>query len=96
MFTEDLSAMFDDVYGFAVSAVYKGVTIKLIYDDAYFLVPGEDVGIDSTKPAAICQATDVSGVKQGDSITVDGINYTVNSPKPDGPGQTIVLALEKA
>ena len=88
--------MFDEVHGFATSAVYKGVSISVIYDDAYFLVPGEDVDVDSTKPAAICKAADVAGVKQGDSITVDGIPYTINSPKPDGTGQTIVLALEIA
>ena len=96
MFAEDLTVMFDEVDGFATPAVYKGVQISVIYDDAYFLVQGEDVGVDSTKPAAICRASDVTGVKQGDSITVNSIAYTINSPKPDGTGQTIVLALEVA
>lgn len=95
MFTEDLTAMFDDAQGFAVLAEYKGVTIKVIYDDEYFLVPGEEVGVDSTKPAAICRSVDVSGIKQGDSITIGGAAYKVMTPKLDGTGQTIVLALEK-
>ena len=62
MFAEDLTVMFDEVDGFATPAVYKGVQISVIYDDAYFLVQGEDVGVDSTKPAAICRASDVTGV----------------------------------
>ena len=95
MFTENIDALFDTVQGFAVSATYKGAAINVIYDEAYFLADGEDVGIDSTKPAAICKAADVAGVKQGDSIAISGTGYRIQSPKPDGTGKTVVLQLER-
>lgn len=93
MFTEDLTSMFDETYGFAVPAVFKTKAISVIYDEDYYAASGQDVDIESTKPAAICRSADVPGVKIGDSITVDGDVFTVINVKPDGTGVT-VLALE--
>lgn len=93
MFTEDLTSMFDETYGFAVPAVFKTKAISVIYDEEYYAANGQEVDIESTKPAAICKSVDVSGVKIGDGITVDSNAFTVVNVKPDGTGIT-VLALE--
>jgi hypothetical protein len=93
-FTEDLNAIFDAVYGFAVAAEYNGAEIMVIFEAEYYAVPGQEVDIESTKPAAFVRSVEVSGVKIGDAITVDGTEYVVINVKPDGTGIT-TLALEE-
>lgn len=95
MFAEDLTSMFDETYGFAVPAAFKSKAISVIFDQDYYAAGGQEVDIESTKPAAVCKSADVTGVKIGDSITVDGDAYTVINVKPDGTGIT-VLALQEA
>lgn len=95
MFVEDLNALFDQTYGFAVVAEYGGAEIMAIYEAEYYAAPGQEVDIEATKPAAFVKTADVPGVKIGDSITVDGSEYVVINVKPDGTGIT-VLALEDA
>jgi hypothetical protein len=94
-FTEDLNAMFDAVYGFAVTAEYDGTEIMAIFEAEYYAAPGQEVDIESTKPAAFVRSVDVPGVKIGDAITVDGTEYVVINVKPDGTGVT-TIALEEA
>jgi hypothetical protein len=93
-FAEDLTPMFDTTYGFAVSAVWKTIAISVIFEAEYYAAQGEDVDIESAKPAAICQSSTVVGVRHGDAITISGIAYTVSNVRPDGSGVTI-LALQE-
>ncbi len=93
-FTEDLTAMFDVTYGFAVNATYKTRTIPVIFDEQYYAEQGIDVDIASSRPAATCKTSDVSTAAEGDSIVIDGTTYTVTTVMPDGTGIT-VLSLVK-
>lgn len=99
MFTEDLTPMFDPVYGFAVTATWNGTEIPVLFDREYFVDQPKFMGIEdrmlytdivSSKPAATCRTSDVSAVKQGDTITIDGTTYTVVVPMPDGTGITVL------
>ena len=95
MFQEDLTAMFDETHGFAVSATIGTATLSVIFDDAFYAAPGEEVDIESSKPMATCKSVDVAAVKQLDEITINGTDYVVVGKQPDGTGIT-VLTLEEA
>lgn len=74
-----------------VSATYTPVngaqkTITVDFNEEYL---GLELGmgeVASTDPAALCKAADVVGARQGDAITINGIDYLVVIPKPDGTG----------
>lgn len=90
MFTEDLTPMFDTANGFAVSATFKSKSIPVIFDRQYFVEQSEFADIASSKPAATCKSSDVSGAKQGDTIVIGGVTYTVSVVMPDGTGVTVL------
>lgn len=91
MFNEDLDVFFDDD-GFAVQAEYNGTTIKVIEDKA----TGEALGMATEDNMIRCKTSDISGIKQGDAIQVNGKQFTVaQAPNHDGQGVT-TLELRKA
>lgn len=100
-FTEDFDAFFGSsevTSGFAVAATYTPdggdpSTIYGIFDDEYFDEVG-GVGIEGSAPAFHCEAADVSGVAQGDALTVNSVSYIIRNVRPDGTGY-VVLILEE-
>ncbi|WP_294344695.1 hypothetical protein [Prosthecochloris sp.] len=97
-FAEDISLFFDKTDGFAVSATFKAAAIDVIFDNEYYAVPGEEVDVESSQPAAHCKSSDVASAVIGDALTInDGDHagdYTIINVRPDGTGVTI-LALEE-
>lgn len=93
-FTEDLSVFFDVTQGFAVTATWKGTTsVNGVFDKAfYFDTPGT-AGIESAKPMFLCELAKMSTVKQGDTLAVNSVTYTVAEVHPDGTG-LVALILE--
>lgn len=89
-FAEDLSMYFDTEHGPAVTAIYKGEPIPVIFNRPFFLEDGEVSSIASSKPEATCRTEDVQDARQGDRITIDGVTYKVVLPMPDGTGITVL------
>jgi hypothetical protein len=71
---------------------WKGLPISAKFDLTY-LEPLSMV--EGNKPALTVIATEFSGVKRGDSVTVRGVNYKITTVQPDGYGM-LVLPLEKS
>ena len=81
---------------FGVAATYNGATaITVIFDDEYLEdSPGQGPGADSSHPAALARASDVSNAVHGTPLVIGGTTYHVISIQPDGTGWTRLI-LEK-
>jgi len=75
---------------FADEATIGGETVNGIFDNEHT----EVLDVSGTHPAFTCKTSDVSGVSQGDTVTINGTGYRVVSIKPDGTGMT-TLVLEE-
>jgi hypothetical protein len=92
-FTEDLAAMFDVDYGFAVLATSGAASFPVLFDNAY---QGSLNGlVQDTNPIARARASDVAALVQGSPLTVAAVTYRIVSLQPDGTGVT-VLELRRA
>lgn len=100
-FNADLKAILN-TNEFAVPALYESivngnpvssVTINGIFENDYFdIVDGESV-VESSQPGFTCRTIDVAGVKHGDRLTINSVQYTIVGNKPSSFGVT-VLPLE--
>jgi len=96
----ELAIFFDaDDFGVAASYTPQGgaaVTINGIFDNEFFEVAaGGEVAVAMEQPRFACRTSDVSSAAEGDSITINTINYTIRVVQSDGTGVT-VLVLEEA
>lgn len=86
---------YDDFFNlseFATPAIFGGVNLKVIFDNAY----AEGLGMAGTNPFITGRASDLGAAVIGDSISVNSINYKVaNPPAPDGTG-LVIIQLEKS
>ena len=91
----EIEEMFDVDDGLADDAVYDDLTrkrtIKVILTSAFY----EAAGVESSSPAAVCIASDVSGARHGHKLTVSGITYTVVGVQLDDRSLTATLILER-
>lgn len=80
---------------FGVTATWNTNSVKGIFDNVY---AAEDVGgnvaFAVTQPRFLCKTADISAMAEGDTITIESVNYYVRIIMPDGTGMTD-LALEK-
>jgi len=95
-FNENLSSFLDPVSGFAQSVSVGGVSVTGIFDNGFAGSAGSQFGVESTSPSLTCKVADLTGgYAEGAAVVVDGVNYTVRDPQPDGLGM-ITLTLRKA
>lgn len=81
---------------FGVTVTYSGGSFVGIFDNAYTDVDaGGGVAISMVDPRLSCRTADVTGVSEGDTITIGGNSYIVRVKMPDGTGMT-ELMLEAA
>jgi hypothetical protein len=97
-FKEDLASDMTDVFfstnDFAIVATYNPVSgaaysVNGIFDAAYKSVdPNSGATVSTTQPVFKMAAADIrSGDPvQGDTITIDGTEYRIRDPQPDGKG----------
>lgn len=91
-FAEDFTPFFQTL-DFATAAIYtpdggSPTTVNGIYDHAYVEVNM----VQAERPIFICETANVAGVAKGDALSVDGTDYLVVEPQPDGTGEmTLVL-----
>ena len=91
-FTEDLDAFFDTP-GFTVPVV-QGSTTGV----GYFQSPDEiieDGLVLTTDYAVVVKTSDFSAVSRGDTMTVDGVAYTVREPMLLDDGKIMRVMLMK-
>lgn len=96
---DDLAVFFDaDDFGTAASFTPSGgsaSTVNGIFRNVFFEAEaGGNVGVVMQDPIFICRTADVSGVAEGDALTVSGTAYTIRVVEPDGTGVTRLM-LEK-
>lgn len=92
-FTEDLKS-FLSTKDFAVSAIYNGVSVDVIFDSVYFEESTGLVGFQGSAPMATALTSDVPNAAHGDTLVISSVTYKVVGVEPDGTGIT-VLRLEK-
>jgi hypothetical protein len=84
---------FDDFFSdseFAVTAVYAGNNVQVIFDKAYI----ENYGLAGVNTFITVPAASVPGIANGQSIIVESLNYIVRNVLPDGTG-ILQVELEK-
>lgn len=85
-FTEDLTVFFNtDDFAVVVTKVDE-TTFDAIFDNAEYQVQDGDQVVSMRQPELLCRESDVSSLSQGDTLTVNGTNYTLAKPEPDGTG----------
>lgn len=90
MFAEDLSAFFDPA-DFAHAATLQGVaTVNVIFDRAHL----EALGISSTDPQCLAQASAVAAGDVGKTLVIDGVTYTIRDRQPIDDGAIVLLILQ--
>lgn len=97
---EDLDGFFD-LAEFAVEGVVDGRVFPVIFDNPRELIALGEVGIDSEIPQATAKAVDVSGIFEGDGISIrkvdpNGVRITLGDftlsrdPLDDGTGLAVI------
>lgn len=92
MFSEDLSVFFGD---FSIQAIWThdgtDKTLKGIFDNGFkqFGFPAEGANIEF-----LIQSLEIVGMRQGDNMLINGINYKVASLQPNQDGALTVVKLE--
>lgn len=92
MFQEDLSVFFSD---FSIQGVWthEGTdkTLKGIFDNGYkqFGFPAEGANIEF-----LVKSLEIVGMRHGENILINGINYKVASIQPNQDGALTVVKLE--
>lgn len=78
---------------FGVDAIVGGVTVRVIFDNAYQAA----LGFEASGPAVVGASVDLDAAVNGAPVTIaGGGSYTVSGPpEPDGTGIT-VLRLQEA
>lgn len=70
------------------TAVVGAASFGVIFDKNY----GEYELMSGSKPGIQALAADVSGLADGDALTVNAVAYTVSGqPRPDGTGITLIM-----
>ena len=83
---------------FAIEVIAFAATVNerrfnAIYDN-WHKAFGDDLQLSGADPVLFVRDSDMTGLVQGVSLTVDGVVYKVRDVQPDGPG-TVKLELKK-
>lgn len=88
--TNDDIDLFFDV--FASVVVYSGATFNGIFDNDYFDAEvGGSVTFATSQPRLTVPTYRVAGMVDGDTLTVDGVSYTVRVIMNDGTGVSVLM-----
>ncbi len=76
---------------YAVQITYNSGTIKGIFDNAFVEDQQDDIDVETLQPQVTVKTSDVTGLTQGDTMTINSVVYNVIGIQPDGTGLTNVL-----
>jgi hypothetical protein len=84
--TSDLD-IFLNTDDFAVEAILPtGISIHVIFHNEYDQVSLMGMGLESRDPYFEAKESDVSDLSQGETITIDEVEYKIIRFEPDGTG----------
>lgn len=82
---------FLDTDEFGVEVAYGSGIIKGIFDNVFIADQQGEVDVETLQPQVTVKTSDVSGIAQGDTMTIDSVDYNVIGIQPDGTGLTNIL-----
>jgi len=62
-----------------------------IFVKEYALAEAGGVGVESSNPTFLCADVNIADLSEGDTLTIDSVDYTVRDIQPDGTGQTLLM-----
>lgn len=71
-------------------ATLGGVAVQGIFKRAY-VESGAGMGMASTAPTFRLASIDVPASPVGLPLVIDGVNYAIAAPEPDGTGMTLLI-----
>lgn len=89
--------IFLDVDDFGTTASYtvqggSPANITGIFDNEFIEVDaGGNVGVAVQQPRFLCRTSDVSSATEGDTITINAVNYNIRIVQDDGTGMTTLI-----
>jgi len=97
VFTEDLTAFYDPLNGFASAAVYDAAgantALNVIFDEPHL----EMVDIGGTNPVARARAVDIPATGwKGKTLTVGAASFTIEARQPIDDGAEVLLQLQRS
>lgn len=67
------------------------LTFSGIFDEPYLNAQIGEYEADTARPRVTCRASEVQGVRRGDTVRVDGRNFDVlSTPQFDGTGMAVL------
>lgn len=88
-YEDDLDVFFDEDE-FAVSMTVGTNKYTVIFDEESEIYSSMAGDVVTAAPVIRMKTSDAAGVKKGDTVTINSVNYKVITPgKPDGTGITI-------
>jgi hypothetical protein len=94
---DDLDRVFLNTDDFGDVAVYTALpsgqqkTINVIFDDSFKALDVATMEFATSQPQVFAKSSDVTGIKQADTVLVNGVIYTVTDIQPDGTGLTLII-----
>lgn len=72
------------------------VTLEGIFDHAYVEISGGEVPVEGRRPVVGMRTEDVeaNNIVQGTPLRIDGVDYFVVTPEPDGVARTNLILNE--
>jgi hypothetical protein len=89
----EIDCFFDAGFESDATLVVSGSSksIKVIFDNEHYGEKVYDQEINSSMPVATCKTSDLTGLKQGDTLTVNAVTYKILDIQPDGTGLTKLI-----
>lgn len=88
--TNDLTFFLDNEE-FAVDVLYNAATIQGIFDDEFTSGADDGVGVETTVAQVLVKTSDVASAAQGETMTINTVDYNIIGIQPDGTGLTLIL-----
>lgn len=80
---------------FAVETVFAGNTINVIFDNEGFTIDPFTGEVDKSDLIVHAISTDVPGIKDNDTLTINAVVYEVKKVMPNGEGETLITVLKQ-
>ena len=80
---------------FALEATFQGNVINVIFDNEGFAIHPYTGELDKSDLIIHAITSDVTGIKDKDTITINSIIYEVKKAIPNGEGETLITVLKQ-
>ena len=80
-------AITDILAELGTDATYKEKTIRVNFKNGFIVA----AGVETRAPMVECLDSDITGVRHGDSMTINAVTYKVIGIEPSGYGTTMII-----